>query len=113
MAAYSTAAAGAGKVETRKWVLQAETELRFDVSAEHTLTVVVSLPHQSCLGLSKCVAAEVCLIEKGPFCAAAVFSSLQTSQDTRHTQHTQHLAHTSVGRSGVIVKRQRVDYAVS
>lgn len=48
MAAYSAAAAAGagGKVETRKWVLQAETELRFDVSAEHTLTVVVSLPHQ-------------------------------------------------------------------
>lgn len=30
------------KVETRTWVLQAETELRFDVSSEHTLTVVVS-----------------------------------------------------------------------
>lgn len=36
-------ASAAAKVETRTWVLQAETELRFDVSAEHTLTVVVSL----------------------------------------------------------------------
>lgn len=34
-------AAAAAKVETRTWVLEAETELRFDVSAEHTLTVVV------------------------------------------------------------------------
>ena len=41
MAAYS-APTGTTKVETRTWVLQAETELRFDVSAEHTLTVVVS-----------------------------------------------------------------------
>lgn len=31
-----------GKLETRTWVLEAETELRFDVSTEHTLTVVVS-----------------------------------------------------------------------
>lgn len=37
MAAPSAAA----KSETRTWVLQAETELRFDVSSEHTLTVVV------------------------------------------------------------------------
>lgn len=42
MATYSAAATAAAKVETRTWVLQAETELRFDVSAEHTLTVVVS-----------------------------------------------------------------------
>jgi len=42
MATYS-AATGTAKVETRTWVLQAETELRFDVSAEHTLTVVVSV----------------------------------------------------------------------
>lgn len=42
MASYS-AGTGTAKVETRTWVLQAETELRFDVSAEHTLTVVVSL----------------------------------------------------------------------
>ncbi|CAM9682875.1 unnamed protein product [Ectocarpus sp. 6 AP-2014] len=34
-------ASAAAKVETRTWVLQAETELRFDVSAEHTLTVVL------------------------------------------------------------------------
>lgn len=44
----ATSAANAGgnttgvKAETKTWVLQAETELRFDVSAEHTLTVVVS-----------------------------------------------------------------------
>eukprot|EP00904_Undaria_pinnatifida_P010268 jgi/Undpi1/6371/HiC_scaffold_20.g08852.m1 len=31
----------AAKSQTRVWVLQAETELRFDVSAEHTLTVVL------------------------------------------------------------------------
>lgn len=31
-----------GNLETRTWVLEAETELRFDVSTEHTLTVVVS-----------------------------------------------------------------------
>lgn len=42
MAAYSGAATAAAKVQTRTWVLEAETELRFDVSAEHTLTVVVS-----------------------------------------------------------------------
>lgn len=37
------------KVETRTWVLQAETELRFDVSAEHTLTVVVSFIVYRCI----------------------------------------------------------------
>lgn len=43
----ATSAANAGgnttgvKAETKTWVLQAETELRFDVSAEHTLTVVL------------------------------------------------------------------------
>ena len=63
MAAYSAAAAaGARKVETRKWVLQAETELRFDVSAEHTLTVVVSLPQHSA-GWCVCTAAE---LDRGP-----------------------------------------------
>lgn len=36
------AASHTGKLETRTWVLEAETELRFDVSTEHTLTVVVS-----------------------------------------------------------------------
>lgn len=45
--ATSTASA-VTKVETRTWVLQAETELRFDVSAEHTLTVVVSYRTLSC-----------------------------------------------------------------
>ena len=38
-----TAPSQTGELETRTWVLEAETELRFDVASEHTLTVVVSL----------------------------------------------------------------------
>ena len=37
----------AAKSQTRVWVLQAETELRFDVSSEHTLTVVVRYRYSS------------------------------------------------------------------